>query len=86
MTADHYVLIASDALGDANLVKELLDDDFPNIAISTDPNLAIRDFIDHTPRLLVLAFKSIAQAEDYYLGLYRNSPLVQSCSSPEVDQ
>jgi CheY-like chemotaxis protein len=79
MTADRCVLIASDALVDANLVKELLDDDFPNIAISTYPDLAIKDFIDHKPSLLVLAFKSITQAQDYYLGLYRNSPLLQSC-------
>ncbi len=78
MTTGDHILIATDSLGDANLVKEVLDDDFPNIALSTDQNLAVRDFIDHEPRILVLAFKSIAQAEDYYLGLYRNSALLQN--------
>ena len=77
MTAGDYILIVSDSLWDANLLKQLLDDDFPNIAISTDQNLVVRDFIGHEPLVLVLAFKSIAQAEDYYLGLYRNSPLLQ---------
>ena len=84
MTAGDPILIVSDSLGDANLVKELLDDDFPNIAISKDPDLAVRDFTGHRPRVLVLAFKSIAQAEDYYLGLYRNSPIVQNCSHRTV--
>jgi len=77
MTAGDSILIASDSRRDAELVKEILDDDFPNIAVSADPSLAVRGFIDHEPRVLVLAFKSIAQAEDYYLGLYRNSPLLQ---------
>jgi CheY-like chemotaxis protein len=78
MSASDQLLIASDALADANLVKQLLADEFSNVEISTDPTLAASDFAGQQPRVLILAFKSITKSEDYYLGLYRNAPLVHA--------
>jgi CheY-like chemotaxis protein len=73
------VLIAGDAIADVNLVRELLAEEYPNIMVSTDPDRASTDFTNHRPRVLVLAFKTLSKAEDHYLGLYRNTPLLQYC-------
>jgi CheY-like chemotaxis protein len=65
------ILIASDSTVDAALVKSLLDDEFERIAISVDTDTATEDFQLHRPDVLLLAFKDLEKAEQFYLGLFR---------------
>lgn len=67
------LLVASDSVGDADLVKKLLSSDFENVSTSTVPEHAVEDFKAHKPDVLVLAFDAIGKAHRYYLGLYRLS-------------
>ena len=67
------ILIASDDATDAALVKKLLTDSFDNVFTSTDAERAADDFERRAPQVLVLAFKEVAKAERYCLGLYRHS-------------
>jgi CheY-like chemotaxis protein len=78
MTATTPILVATEALADAQLVKKLLDEEFDNVAISTKSEMAVQDFEKHRPAVLILAFDSLEQAERYYLGLYRRSTVVHS--------
>lgn len=71
------ILVAADSRGDADAIKKLLDDEFPAVATSTEPDAAAKDFERHRPGVLVLGFNSLEKAERYYLGLYRLCPLVQ---------
>jgi CheY-like chemotaxis protein len=65
------ILIASDSAVDAGLVKSLLEDEFGRLAISVDIDTAAQDFQLHRPSVLLLAFKDLEKAEQFYLGLFR---------------
>jgi CheY-like chemotaxis protein len=65
------ILIASDSAVDAALVKSLLDDEFERLALSVDADTATQDFQLHRPDVLLLAFKDLEKAEQFYLGLFR---------------
>lgn len=67
------ILIASDTPSDAALIRKLLLQEFEQIFLSTHPDLAVKDFECRAPDVLVLAFNTLANAERYYLGLYRLS-------------
>lgn len=67
------VLVASDSPSDAALVKKLLAPEYDQVFISTDSDLAVEDFENHTPDVLVLAFNAMGKSEGYYLGLFRRS-------------
>lgn len=75
---DAQILIASDIVADAELVRKLLQDEFENVFMSSNPEKAIRDFEHCMPNVLILAFNSLEKAELYYLGLYRLSTAVIS--------
>ena len=72
------ILIASDVAGDAEMVRRLLWDEFPDVNKSVDPEQAVQDFEKHRPNVLILAFNRLDKAELYYLGLYRLGTLAQS--------
>lgn len=76
MKLDARILVATTVIGDAELVRELVREEFNNVAISTDPERAVQDFEKHRPEVLILAFNTLEKAERYYLGLYRLSTLV----------
>ena len=78
MTQSGSILIATEAVADAELVRRILLGEFQNVVISTDAVHAVRDFETHRPALLVLAFDELAKSERYYLGLYRLSTLIHS--------
>lgn len=88
------ILIASDSSGDAALVRKLLAQDLEQVFVSTDQALVVSDFESLVPDVLVLAFKSLAKAERYYLGLYRLSGKIHLqphrtvvlCNKDEVNQ
>lgn len=72
------ILVATEVVSDAELVKKLLHDDFEQVFVSTDPDRAVADFERHKPDVLVLAFDDLEKAERYYLGLYRQSTMVHT--------
>lgn len=42
MSGAARILVATDVVGDANLVRKLLHDEFANVAGSTDPDVRLR--------------------------------------------
>lgn len=70
------ILIATDIITDAELVKGMLNEEFHHVYTSTDPARAVADFEQHRPDVLVLAFNELEKSENYYLGLYRLCPSV----------
>lgn len=72
------ILVATEIVVDAQLVRRLLSDEFDNVSISTDPERAVHDFERHKPEVLILAFNSLEKAERYYLGLYRLSTQIHT--------
>lgn len=75
-TATAKILIATDVVTDAALVKDMLREEFVHVFTSIDPERAVTDFEQHQPDVLVLAFQTLEKSERYYLGLYRLSKLV----------
>jgi CheY-like chemotaxis protein len=71
MSVDPAILVAAGEVGDANLIVELLSEEFGNVERSIVPDLAVQDFEKHRPSVLVLAFDSLERTERYYLGLLR---------------
>lgn len=78
MNAVPRILLATEVIPDADLIRELLRDEYENIIASTNPERAVIDFEKHRPEVLILAFNSLEKAENYYLGLYRLSSLVHA--------
>lgn len=67
------ILIATDNVTDAELIRKHLETEFENVVTSTDPAKAVADFELHRPDVLMLAFSSLGKSERYYLELYRRS-------------
>ena len=65
------ILVATDVVDDAAMVKDILGEEFKRVFVSTDPARAVADFEQHRPDVLVLAFNQLEKSERYYLGLYR---------------
>lgn len=78
MNSRSPILVATEVVVDANLVRKLLSDEFENVSISTDPEHSVEDFERTRPAVLILAFNTLEKAERYYLGLYRLSNVVQA--------
>lgn len=78
MNSKARILVATEVVVDANLVRKLLSDEFDNVSISTDPERSVEDFERTRPAVLILAFNTLEKAERYYLGLYRLSNVVQA--------
>jgi len=70
------ILVASDSQTDATVVAELLAEEFDGVRSSWRPELAISDFEEKPPQVLVLAFEDLEKAEAHYLGLYRRSRVI----------
>ncbi|MBA3032274.1 MAG: response regulator [Gammaproteobacteria bacterium] len=71
------ILVATDNVTDAALIKRQLEEEFTKVVLSTDADAAAKDFERYRPDVLVLAFDNLEKAERYYLGLYRLCPTVQ---------
>lgn len=78
MSAMPRILIATDNITDAALIRKLLAEEFDDTRVSTDPARAVADFEAYKPDILVLAFNGLRKAERYYLGLYRLGTLVHA--------
>lgn len=73
-----HILVATDVVADANLVRKLLSGEFEHVHVSTNADSYVQDFEARKPEVLVLAFNTLEKAERYYLGLYRLSKLVHA--------
>lgn len=86
------VLVASDRTADADQLVRQLQDEYTQIRSSTNPANAAADFEEFKPDVLLLAFDTLAKAQRYSLGLYRQSTIVGThrhatvllCSKDEV--
>lgn len=78
MCHQRSILVAADSVSDAEHVARLLGEEYQGILTSTDSDHAVSDFESASPRVLVLAFRTLEKAEAYYLGLYRLSSCVHS--------
>jgi PleD family two-component response regulator len=88
------ILVACEAPSNADLVRKLLSSEFAQIVVSANEDHVQRDFEQHCPRVLVLAFDTLEKAERYCLRLYRQSALAQTfthrtvvlCSKAELQR
>jgi CheY-like chemotaxis protein len=78
MSEVRSILVAADDSTDVQLVGRLLREEFEGVHLSTNPEHFVQDFERYRPRVLVLAYKSLEDAERSYLGLYRHSRVVHS--------
>lgn len=72
------IVVASDRIPDATVVKRLLEAEFDRVLTVTEEDRAVIEFDQHGPDVLVLAFNSLAKSEQYYLGLYRQSSRIHA--------
>lgn len=72
------ILVATEAVADAELVSNLLRDEFDSVFTSTRSEMAVGDFELRRPAVLILAFDTLEAAQRYYLGLYRLSTVIHA--------
>ncbi|HEX7440866.1 MAG TPA: response regulator [Caldimonas sp.] len=70
------IMVASDNSDDAAQIVKQLTAEHEHVRASTTADLAVADFEEFKPDVLVLAFDSIEKAERYSLGLFRQSQVV----------
>ncbi|MEO6823439.1 MAG: response regulator [Nitrosospira sp.] len=63
------ILIASDNVTDAELIKKLLEAEFDNVFVSTAPDRVVEEYELRRPNVLVLAFDALEKSERYYTEL-----------------
>jgi CheY-like chemotaxis protein len=86
------ILVATDNADDAHQIVRQLQGVFDNVRTSTVAALAVADFEECRPDVLVLGFDTLEKSQGYYLGLYRlGSDAMQAphctvilCSKDEV--
>lgn len=66
------VLIASDNVDDAMQILEQLKVEMEQVRVSTNADLAVKEFEDFEPDVVVLAFDSMEKAQRYCFELYRH--------------
>jgi CheY-like chemotaxis protein len=74
------ILVASDGKAEAESVGAQLATDYPEIFVSFDPERYVEEFERIKPDVLLLVFKRIEDAQNYYLGLYRFGTAAQQHS------
>lgn len=74
MSANARILIATDAVADAELLSRRLREEFDDVTVSTDMDEAVADFERRKPEVLMLAFDTLEKSDRYYLMLYRLCP------------
>ena len=72
------ILVASASASDAEMVSEMLAAEFSNVVVSTDPQQAISDFERQQPEVLILAFNTLEQVQQYHSELLGLSQLAQT--------
>ena len=67
------ILILSDTMRDTGQVRDVLDGEFDNISLSSDPEKMAAEFDARPADVLILAFDTLEKSERNYLSLYRQS-------------
>lgn len=78
MTSGAKILVATEVLADADVVRKLLQAEFDDVVVSSASECAIEDFERQRPNILILAFNTIEKSQRYYLGLLRRSRIVHA--------
>lgn len=71
------ILVVSEIVGDADLVRRLLADEFGEVRASIDRQRRQEDFDQFAPAVLVLAFNSLDKAERYLAELSATSAIAR---------
>jgi CheY-like chemotaxis protein len=74
------ILIVSDQKAEAESLLPQVALDFPDVSVSYDPEQYVADFERIKPDVLLLVFRLIENAQNYYLGLYRFGATAQQHS------
>ncbi len=53
------ILVATEVVSDANLVRRILSNEFDDVRLCTDPDAGVADFESVRPDVLVLAFNTL---------------------------
>lgn len=61
------ILVVTDIVTDAELVRALLRPEYEFVFVSTEPEQAVSDFEHCKPDILILAFNTLGKAKRYYL-------------------
>lgn len=72
------VMVASGSTADAAQIRGALAEEFDDVAVSTNGDLAVADFDRVRPDVVVLAFETIEKSQEYCLGLLRFSKVAQA--------
>jgi len=67
------VLVVAEDAGDAALLRELLEKEFEDIHILVERGTSPEESREHAADVLVLAFRKLPAAEEFYLGFYRRA-------------
>ena len=65
MNANARILVATDVVADAGLVRKLLSEEFENVSVSTEPDRSVQDFERCKPQVLILAFDSRREPQSW---------------------
>lgn len=71
------ILLVSEHVGDTDLVKSMLEKEFGNIEVSTNPKFFADDFDKQPADVLILIFHDLEKAEQHCLALSKKSQKVQ---------
>ncbi|MEO8524671.1 MAG: response regulator [Caldimonas sp.] len=69
------ILVAGDNVDDVEQIRGVLAREFKAVEVSTHPDREVADFDRAKPKVVVLAFKEIGKAQQYYLRVLRHSAL-----------
>ncbi|OAI12748.1 MULTISPECIES: response regulator [Methylomonas] len=78
MYNDENILVTSLVPAEAELVSTLLREEFNNVFISKAEDQFVADLEACKPKVIILAFDSLENAELYYLKMYRQSSLIHN--------
>ncbi|MEO6185054.1 MAG: response regulator, partial [Steroidobacteraceae bacterium] len=62
----------SDSAAETALVQSLLEGEFPRVLVTAEVDSAPQLFLELQAPALVLAFRDLRKAEQFYLGIYRH--------------
>lgn len=75
---DARILVVSDVISDAEMVREMLCAEFGNVVAAMAPKQVVNDFDRYQPEVLILVFNTLEKTETYDRELFRLSKLAPS--------
>ena len=84
MSQESAILVATEVVADAEIIRKSLAAEFDSVAVCTNPASVANEFDMCRPAVLVLAVETLEKAELYYLDLFRHSSAIHSCRHKSV--